>query len=287
MMKKLMTGVLAILGASSLAGAAQAATPSFTTANVNLRAGPGTSYPVLVTVPNRGAITTHGCLENYNWCDVSWGAERGWMSASYIQVTYEGQPVYVTPAIAPVVGLSVVIYDRAYWDRWYYGRPWYANWDRYYRPPPPRPPKAGPKPRPPKAGPGPRPRPPQMVQPIQPPKGPPKAGPRPRPPQMTQPIQPRPPKANNPRPRPPQMTQPIQPRPPKANNPRPRQPQMKQPIQPRQPKAGNPRGNRQNAGNPRGNRPSAGNPRNNRQSAGNTRNRGGNQMSQNRSRRSR
>ena len=99
MYKRLLTGLLAIVGVSALAGAAQAATPSYTTANVNLRAGPGTSYPVLLTVPNGSPITTYGCLDGYNWCDVSWGAERGWMSSSYIQVNYQGQPRILTPAI--------------------------------------------------------------------------------------------------------------------------------------------------------------------------------------------
>ena len=145
MLKRILTGLVAIVGASTIVGAAQAATPSYTTANVNLRAGPGTAYPVLVTVPNGTSITTYGCLDGYNWCDVSWGTERGWMSASYIQVTYQGQPRIITPAIAPSVGLTVVVFNRAYWDRYYYGRPWYSNWDRYYRPPP-RPPMASPRP---------------------------------------------------------------------------------------------------------------------------------------------
>ena len=242
MFKRLMTGVLAIIGASSLAGAAQAVTPSYTTANVNMRAGPGTSYPVLVTVPNRTSITTHGCLENYNWCDVSWGTERGWMSASYIQVTYQGQPVIVTPAIAPAIGLTVVVYNRAYWDRYYYGRPWYKNWDRYYRPPPRR----------------------HAVQPILPPRGPKANPPRPNRPVATQPILPRGPKANPPRPNRPVASNPIMPRGPKANPPRPNRPVASNPIMPRGPKANSPRPNRPIASNPRPNRPIASQPRPNR-----------------------
>ncbi|WP_136659118.1 SH3 domain-containing protein [Nitratireductor sp. XY-223] len=223
MIKRILTGLVAIVGATTIVGAAQAATSSYTTANVNLRAGPGTAYPILVTVPNGTPITTYGCLDGYNWCDVSWGTERGWMSASYIQVTYQGQPRIITPAIAPSVGITVVVFNRAYWDRYYYGRPWYANWNRYYRPPP-RPPQANPRPpRPPHANP----RPPQMVQPIQPPR-PPQANPRP----------PRPPQAN---PRPPQAVQPILPR----------RPQAVQPVQPRQPQATQPRMGQQRGIQPR------------------------------------
>ncbi|MEX3008739.1 SH3 domain-containing protein [Hoeflea sp. TYP-13] len=253
MYKRILTGMLAIIGASSLAGAAQAATPSFTTANVNLRAGPGTSYPVIVTVPNGTPITTYGCLENYNWCDVSWGTERGWMSASYIQITYLGEPHIITPAIAPAIGLTIVVYNRAYWDRYYYGRPWYRNWDRYYRPPPrvkavqplpPRQPKITP----------PKPNRPKAVQPLPP---------RANPPKMVQPRQPR---ATPPRvvqPRQPRATPPrvVQPRQPRANPPRvvqPRQPRANPPqaVQPRQragqPNAVQPRHGRMQGGNRRG-----------------------------------
>ncbi|MDA4844032.1 SH3 domain-containing protein [Hoeflea poritis] len=230
MIKRILTGLVAIVGASTITGAAQAATSSYTTANVNLRAGPGTSYPVVVTVPNGTPITTYGCLDGYNWCDVSWGTERGWMSASYIQITYQGQPRIITPAIAPAVGLTVVVYNRAYWDRYYYGRPWYRHWDRYYRPPP----HAG--------------KPPRAVQPL--PPRPPKANPRP--PQVVQPIQPRPPRATQPKPRRPQAVQPIQPRPPKAAQPsQPRRPQAVQPVQPRQPRATQPRMGQKRAIQPR------------------------------------
>ena len=131
------------------------------------------------------------------------------MSASYIQVTYQGQPRIITPAIAPAVGLTVVVYNRAYWDRYYYGRPWYRHWDRYYRPPPHTA------------------KPPRAVQPL--PPRPPKA--KPRPPQVVQPIQPRQPRATQPSPRRPQAVQPVQPRQPRATQPRMGQQRALQPRQ--------------------------------------------------------
>ena len=236
MYKQFLAGLLAIVGASSLAGAAQATTPSYTTANVNMRAGPGTSYPVILTVPNGSPITTYGCLDGYNWCDVSWGTERGWMSSSYIQITYQGQPHALTPAIAPGIGLTVVVFNRAYWDRYYYGRPWYRNWDRYYRPPP-RVRAVQPLP-PPRATP-PRPNRPKAVQPLPPRASPPKLV-QPRQPRATPPraVQPRQPRAN-----PPGV---VQPRHPRANQPRAVQPRQRagQPkaVQPRRLQGGGRRG---------------------------------------------
>lgn len=117
-----------------LPSAASAAAPAVTTANVNLRAGPSTGYPAVTVIPAGAPISTFGCLGDYSWCDVAWGANRGWIAASYIQIVYGGRPVVLTPAIAPAVGLAVVAFNRAYWDRYYVGRPWYPRWGYYYGP---------------------------------------------------------------------------------------------------------------------------------------------------------
>jgi len=37
--------------------------------NVNLRAGPGTEYPIILTVPADAPVTILGCLPDYTWCD--------------------------------------------------------------------------------------------------------------------------------------------------------------------------------------------------------------------------
>ena len=52
---------------------AEAAPPrpnGYPVTNVNLRAGPGTDFPVIVTVPGRTPIAILGCLADYGWCDV-------------------------------------------------------------------------------------------------------------------------------------------------------------------------------------------------------------------------
>jgi uncharacterized protein YraI len=114
--------------------AASAANPAEALASVNLRAGPGTYYPVVVTLPARAALNVYGCLADSSWCDVSWGRSRGWVAASYVQVYYRGARVVVTPAIVPAIGIAVLAFDRAYWDSHYIGRPWYGRWNYYYRP---------------------------------------------------------------------------------------------------------------------------------------------------------
>ena len=127
-------GMVALL-ASFLAlqpTSAFAATAAVATGNVNLRAGPATAYPVVTTLHAGARITTHGCLADNSWCDVNWGGNRGWVSASYIQVTYAGRPVMLSPAVIPVVGITVVRFNQTYWNAHYVGRPWYGNYNHYH-----------------------------------------------------------------------------------------------------------------------------------------------------------
>ncbi|SON57481.1 hypothetical protein HDIA_3940 [Hartmannibacter diazotrophicus] len=121
------------------ASTASAATPAVATANVNLRAGPSTAYPVVTVVPARAHVVTYGCLANYSWCDISLGTARGWVAAKYVQVVYQGAPVVVTAPVARSVGLAVVAFNKAYWDTYYPAYPWYPRWAAYppYAVPPP------------------------------------------------------------------------------------------------------------------------------------------------------
>lgn len=121
---------IAVLAAG--VSAAAATTVSVSTADVNLRAGPSTSYPVVVVVPEGASIVTHGCVDDYAWCDVAYDGHRGWVSSSYIGVIYLGEPVVLTPAVASDVGVTVVVYDRVYWDTYYVAQPWYGSWSAYY-----------------------------------------------------------------------------------------------------------------------------------------------------------
>lgn len=131
MLKRILVA-LAILTAGG--SAASATTVSVATAKVNLRAGPSTTYPVVTVVPQGARILMQGCAADYAWCDVAFGKYRGWISASYLQVIFQGRPVVLTPALAPIVGLTVVDFNRVYWDTYYPAQPWYGSWAAYYRP---------------------------------------------------------------------------------------------------------------------------------------------------------
>ncbi len=147
-MKKILGVAAGALGAAiAVPGLAQAQS-AYTTTYVNLRAGPGFDYPIITAVPAEVALQQYGCLNDWSWCDVSYGPYRGWMAGDYIAYVndnrwvplYEYGPRYRVPIVTFSFG--------TYWDRWYRNRPFYRDrdrWSRYdrdhhddHRPPPHR-----------------------------------------------------------------------------------------------------------------------------------------------------
>jgi uncharacterized protein YraI len=69
-------------------------------------------------------------FSGYNWCDVSWVGERGWVSGAYLahgSTRYARRPIpSIGPSIGlPVIGISPEVYHRQHYAR----RAWYR--DRY------------------------------------------------------------------------------------------------------------------------------------------------------------
>lgn len=92
---------------------------AYTTANLNMRTGPGTNYPVVATVPRGGGVTIFGCTPDFTWCDAAFTNVRGWVSGRYLSYggdgTYYGRPI-------PNAGIQLGVprYQR---DYPVYGRP--------------------------------------------------------------------------------------------------------------------------------------------------------------------
>ncbi len=126
--------VLATLAIVSPAQAAPARPNGYPVTNVNLRAGPGTYYPVIVVVPARSWITIRGCLGDHTWCDVTFEGSRGWMRSIYLQGWYRGH-YYALRDYAPRLGYPVVTFDLGpYWDNYYRDRPFYSQRARWGAP---------------------------------------------------------------------------------------------------------------------------------------------------------
>jgi uncharacterized protein YraI len=120
---------VAMLGAT----AAHAASPGYTTANVNIRTGPDIEFPSVGVIPEGDDIYVEGCLRDESWCDVRWDGDRGWVYSEYIAFDYRGDPVLLPDVGLSVFGIPIVAFaaDR-YWDRYYVGRPWYKERNRWY-----------------------------------------------------------------------------------------------------------------------------------------------------------
>jgi uncharacterized protein YraI len=126
--KAALAAAMLTLAGAAVPDDASASTAAFSVTNVNMRAGPSTSYPVVVTLPPAAGLTLFGCTANVSWCDVAWGRDRGWVAANYLHISHQGQKVVVTPALAPAIGITVVAFNRTYWNTHYVGRPWYGHW---------------------------------------------------------------------------------------------------------------------------------------------------------------
>lgn len=195
---------LALLALATLTSApARADFTASITAHVHMRAGPAIEYPEVILLTPGVPVQVFGCEQNYGWCDVQAGPDRGWVAASYLQMPAPSGPLLIA-AGGVALGVPIISFNLGtYWGSYYRARPWYARqpyyaryWHRYpHGVPPPRPrppavrppPHPRPPPRPPGAG---RPRPPAVAPAPRPPAGrPPAAGPgdRPRPPEGTRP----------------------------------------------------------------------------------------------------
>ena len=116
-----------ILFGTLVGGTAVAQQEAVTSKNVNLRAGPSRDYPLVAQIPEGSSVQVVGCQENYAWCDVVTGPDRGWVYSGNLEYPYEGQAVPILQE-GPVIGFPIVSFSVGpYWDNYYRGRPWYAR----------------------------------------------------------------------------------------------------------------------------------------------------------------
>ncbi|CTQ56662.1 hypothetical protein LP7551_05223 [Roseibium album] len=86
---------------------------AYTTANLNMRTGPSTNYPVITTVPRAGGVTVFGCTADFRWCDAAFANAKGWVSGKYL--SYGGNGAYYgRPIPSAGVYIGVPRYNRNY-----------------------------------------------------------------------------------------------------------------------------------------------------------------------------
>lgn len=120
-----------VAAAMALPATAMAASSAVTTTNLNLRAGPGTEYPAVDTIPEGARLRIRGCISGYNWCDVVWRGERGWAQGDYLAALYRGHRVVVIDE-GPEIGLPIIAFNiGTYWRSHYRHRNFYARIDEF------------------------------------------------------------------------------------------------------------------------------------------------------------
>lgn len=124
-------GVFAVAAALIAPDAAMAAASAIATADVNLRAGPSTRYPVIDVIGDGHNVRIFGCLGNRSWCDVSYAGQRGWMSSNYLAVRDNGRR-YTGSRIVPSIGAPVISFSfGSYWGDHYRHRSFYRDRSRW------------------------------------------------------------------------------------------------------------------------------------------------------------
>ena len=124
----------ALLAVALLVPLSTLAAEGYVNGYVNLRAGPDTRYPRIMTLQPGTAIAVHGCLDNWSWCDVGTQGERGWVAGDYVQYPYNNQRV-VLSTYGARIGIPIVSFVlNAYWGDHYSNRSWYGERQRWEQP---------------------------------------------------------------------------------------------------------------------------------------------------------
>jgi uncharacterized protein YraI len=98
-----------------------------------MRTGPDTDFPSVGVIPEGDDIYVEGCLRDESWCDVRWDGDRGWVYSEYIAFEYRGETVPLPDLGLSVFGIPIVSFAAEdYWGRYYVGRPWYKDRNRWY-----------------------------------------------------------------------------------------------------------------------------------------------------------
>jgi uncharacterized protein YraI len=125
--------VAAAVAALAMSAVAAQASPGFSTADVNIRTGPDIDFPSVGVIPEGEPLSIEGCLRDESWCDVRWDGGRGWVYSEYLAFDERGEMVPLPDYGAAYFRIPFVTFvARDYWDRYYVGRPWYRDRDRWY-----------------------------------------------------------------------------------------------------------------------------------------------------------
>lgn len=91
----------------SMISVALADTSVTATTDLNLRAGPGSQYPVVGVIGAGQSTMVKGCVDQGKWCNVSTGTEDAWAYSDYLLMDANGTQIILTDR-SPDAGIAVV-----------------------------------------------------------------------------------------------------------------------------------------------------------------------------------
>ncbi len=80
-------GLASAAGASAPAAQANCTPSAITTASVNMRTGPGTTFPIITVLPANAFLAVTGTNPDRSWFQVVFNGVQGWVSASYLRTS--------------------------------------------------------------------------------------------------------------------------------------------------------------------------------------------------------
>lgn len=92
-----------------LTSTAYAQTTATAWTDLNLRSGPGSTYDIIAVIPTSQGVTVEGCLEESNWCQVSFGDMNGWAAGDYLTATIDAPIVVNRERLA----VKTITYEKA------------------------------------------------------------------------------------------------------------------------------------------------------------------------------
>lgn len=120
--------VAAMLAGMAVSAPAAAQNYAYATGGgyTNMRAGPGTRYPVIARVAPGSRVYVLGCLQSYEWCEGVVQGIQGWITARRLEFLYAGRRVFVPHYYsyfdAPIISFRFSNYDD--WQPRHRGRRW-------------------------------------------------------------------------------------------------------------------------------------------------------------------
>jgi uncharacterized protein YraI len=114
----------ALLTALAVSAPAQAQTYAFAAGDgyTNMRAGPGTRYPVVARIYPGSEVYVLGCIVDHSWCEGVVQGVQGWIHAQRLEFLYAGRrvlvPSYYAYFGAPIISFHFDDYDDDYYDDW-------------------------------------------------------------------------------------------------------------------------------------------------------------------------